>query len=121
MAHKEFESEPFQMLKGKFCVQTGPVPLTIITPLSKTQKVILLAEMQIWKNPIGRNQNFLSSSNLIGQNKPALDVCNLIVDTPSSQTVSSSRLFRAQWMVASFLKMYGCTNVKCNVANFLNF
>jgi hypothetical protein len=35
------------MPKRKFCVETAPIPLTIITPLSKTQKVILLAEMQI--------------------------------------------------------------------------
>jgi hypothetical protein len=33
------------------------VHLNVITPLSKTQKVILLAEMQVWKNPIGRIQN----------------------------------------------------------------
>jgi hypothetical protein len=69
--------------------------------------------MQIWKNPIGRIQNFLNSSNLIGQNKPALDVCDLTADTPSSQLASSSRLFRAQRMVASLLKMYGCTTVNC--------
>jgi hypothetical protein len=67
----------------RICVWTAPdaktesfvfkhisVHLNVITALPKTQKVILLAEMQIWKNPIGRIQNFLYSSNLIGKINP---------------------------------------------------
>jgi hypothetical protein len=90
--------------------------LNVITPVSKTQKVILLAEMQIWKYPISRIQNFFNCCNLIGQNKPTLDVSDLRLDTPTSQLASSSRLFGAQPMVASLLRIYGCTTVKCNIS-----
>jgi hypothetical protein len=113
----------------RICVWTAPdaktessvfkyisVHLNVITPLPKTQKVSLLAEMQIWKNPIGRIQNFLNSSKLIGQNKPVLDVSVLTSATPSSQLASSSRLCGAQRMVASLLRIYGCTTVKRNMS-----
>jgi hypothetical protein len=72
--------------------------------------------MQIWKNPIGRIQNFLNSSNVIGQNTPALSVSGATLDTPFTQLASSPRLFTAQPMADSLLRIYGCTAVKCNVS-----
>jgi hypothetical protein len=65
--HKEFASELLQVPKRSvFCVhihfsnsQQNYSPLL-------NSKVTVLAEMPIWRNPVGRIQNNLNSSNLIG-------------------------------------------------------
>jgi hypothetical protein len=72
--------------------------------------------MQIWNNPIGQIQKILNSSNLIGQNNPGLEVSELTSDTPSLQLTFSLGLLRVQQMVASPLRIYGCTIVKYNVS-----
>jgi hypothetical protein len=64
--HTRFASDPLQMPKLRAPTSKTPRYVSAQSHPSVNSEVILLAEMQIWKNPVGRIQNFLNSFKLIG-------------------------------------------------------